>query len=146
MFQWPGLGNYAFQAIQANVQRKLFGVSEGLAFSFPPPAIPGIGTSGGVTMILQDRSGNDDPTFLTKNVFAFLGAISKRPEIAAAIPSYLPAVPQLYADVDKDKASQQQVDLTKRFFVTLCFEVRKSGPSQQTISWFECLDACIPQL
>jgi HAE1 family hydrophobic/amphiphilic exporter-1 len=100
------------QAIQASVQRKLAGVSEGLAFSFPPPAIPGIGTSGGVTMILQDRSGNDDPTFLTKNVYAFLGAVSKRPEIAAAIPSYLPAVPQLYADVDRDKASQQQVDLS----------------------------------
>jgi hydrophobic/amphiphilic exporter-1 (mainly G- bacteria), HAE1 family len=98
-------------AIQASVQQKLAGVSEGLAFSFPPPQIPGIGTSGGVTMILQDRSGNDDPTFLTKNVFAFLGAVSKRPEIAAAVPSYLPAVPQLYADVDQDKASQQQVDL-----------------------------------
>ncbi|MGC2618640.1 MAG: multidrug efflux RND transporter permease subunit [Acidobacteriaceae bacterium] len=100
------------QAIQASVQQKLFGVSEGLAFSFPPPAIPGIGTSGGVTMILQDRSGNDDPNFLTKNVYAFLGAVSKRPEIAAAIPSYLPAVPQLYADVDQDKAAQQQVDLS----------------------------------
>ncbi len=100
------------QAIQASVQQKLAGVSDGLAFSFPPPAIPGIGTSGGVTMILQDRSGNDDPTFLTKNVYGFLGAISKRPEIAAAIPSYLPAVPQLYADVDRDKATQQQVDLS----------------------------------
>ena len=100
------------ESIQASVQQKLAGVSEGLAFSFPPPAIPGIGTSGGVTMILQDRSGNDDPTFLTKNVFAFLGAVSKRPEIAAAVPSYLPAVPQLYADVDRDKASQQQVDLS----------------------------------
>jgi HAE1 family hydrophobic/amphiphilic exporter-1 len=100
------------QAIQASVQQKLAGVSEGLAFSFPPPAIPGIGTSGGVTMILQDRSGNDDAAFLTKNVFAFLGAVSKRPEIAAAVPSYLPAVPQLYADVDRDKASQQQVDLS----------------------------------
>ena len=77
---------------------------DGLAFSFPPPAIPGIGTSGGVTMILQDRSGNDDPSFLTKNLFAYLGALSKRPEIAAAIPSYLPAVPQLYADVDREKA------------------------------------------
>jgi len=33
------------QAIQASVQQKLAGVSEGLAFSFPPPAIPGIGTS-----------------------------------------------------------------------------------------------------
>ena len=99
------------EAIQASVQRQLGGVSDGLAFSFPPPAIPGIGTSGGVTMILQDRSGNDDPTFLTKNLFGFLGALSKRPEIAAAIPSYLPAVPQLYADVDREKASQQQVDL-----------------------------------
>jgi HAE1 family hydrophobic/amphiphilic exporter-1 len=93
------------------VQRQLAGVSDGLAFSFPPPAIPGIGTSGGVTMILQDRSGNDDPTFLTRNLFAYLGALSKRPEIGAAIPSYLPAVPQLYADVDKEKAFAQQVDL-----------------------------------
>ncbi len=100
------------QAIQASVQQKLAGVSDGIAFSFPPPAIPGIGTSGGVTMILQDRSGNDDPNFLTKNVFAFLGAVSKRPEIAAAVPSYLPAVPQLYADVDQEKAAQQQVDLS----------------------------------
>ncbi len=87
------------------------GANEGLAFSFPPPSIPGVGTSGGVTMILQDRSGNDDPTFLTKNLFGFLGALSKRPEIAAAIPSYMPGVPQLYADVDREKAEQQQVDL-----------------------------------
>jgi HAE1 family hydrophobic/amphiphilic exporter-1 len=98
-------------AIQASVQRQLAGVSDGLAFSFPPPAIPGIGTSGGVTMILQDRSGNDAPNFLTRNLGAYLGALSKRPEIAAAIPSYLPAVPQLYADVDKEKAFAQQVDL-----------------------------------
>jgi hydrophobic/amphiphilic exporter-1 (mainly G- bacteria), HAE1 family len=99
-------------AIQLNLQRQLGSISEGLAFSFPPPAIPGVGTSGGVTMILEDRSGNDDPAFLTKNLFGFLGALSKRPEIAAAIPSYLPAVPQLYADVDREKASQQQVDLS----------------------------------
>jgi HAE1 family hydrophobic/amphiphilic exporter-1 len=99
------------QAIQASVAQKLASNSAGLAFSFPPPAIPGIGTSGGVTMILEDRSGNDDPNFLTKNLFAYLGALKGRPEIAAAIPSYLPAVPQLYADVDKEKVVQQQVDL-----------------------------------
>jgi hydrophobic/amphiphilic exporter-1 (mainly G- bacteria), HAE1 family len=99
------------QAIQASMQQKLAGLSQGLAFAFPPPAIPGIGTAGGVTMILQDRSGNDDPTFLTNSVYAFLGAVSKRPEIAAAIPSYLPSVPQLYAEVDRDRAAQQQVEL-----------------------------------
>jgi hydrophobic/amphiphilic exporter-1 (mainly G- bacteria), HAE1 family len=100
------------EAIQASMQQKLASNSEGLAFAFSPPSIPGIGTAGGVTMILQDRSGNDDPKFLATNVSTFLGAISKRPEIAAAIPSYLPAVPQLYAEVDRDKASQQQVDLS----------------------------------
>ena len=98
-------------SISGTVQGKLGGMSDGLAFSFPPPAIPGIGTSGGVTMVLEDRSGKDDAQFLTQNIYAFLGAVSKRPEIAAAIPSYLPAVPQIYADVDREKASQQQVDL-----------------------------------
>ena len=100
------------ESIQSSLTGKLGGMSDGLAFSFPPPAIPGIGTSGGVTMVLEDRSGKDDPQFLTQNLYAFLGAVSKRPEIAVAIPSYLPAVPQLYADVDREKASQQQVDLT----------------------------------
>ena len=98
--------------IQSNLQKRLFMNPDGIAFAFPPPSIPGLGTSGGVTMVLEDRSGSDDPATLSKNVFAFLGAISKRPEIAAAIPSYQPAVPQLYADVDREKALQQQVDLT----------------------------------
>ena len=98
--------------LQSSIQKKLAADPDGIAFAFPPPSIPGIGTSGGVTMILEDRSGGDDPAVLTKNVFAFLGAISKRPEIAAAIPSYQPAVPQLYVDVDKEKALEQQVDLT----------------------------------
>jgi HAE1 family hydrophobic/amphiphilic exporter-1 len=98
-------------AIQKAVSMKLMGNPAALAFSFPPPSIPGIGTSGGVTMIVEDRSGNDDPTFLTKNLYAYLGALKNRPEIAASIPSYLPAVPQLYADVDKEKAIEQQVDL-----------------------------------
>ena len=97
--------------IQASVQKKLGGDPDGIAFAFPPPSIPGLGTSGGVTMVIEDRSGVDDPTTLTKNLFGFLGALSKRPEIAVAIPSYQPAVPQLYADVDREKALQQQVDL-----------------------------------
>ncbi len=103
--------NVQLASIQKSVSGKLAGMSDGLAFSFPPPAIPGIGTSGGVTMILEDRSGKDNAQFLTQNIYAFLGAAAKRPEIAVAIPSYLPAVPQIYADVDREKASQQQVDL-----------------------------------
>ncbi|MGC2480867.1 MAG: efflux RND transporter permease subunit, partial [Candidatus Sulfotelmatobacter sp.] len=65
--------------IQSHVQRQLAADPDGIAFAFPPPSIPGIGTSGGVTMILEDRSGSDDPSALTRNVFSFLGALSKRP-------------------------------------------------------------------
>jgi len=100
------------QYLQSSIQKQLGANPDGIAFAFPPPSIPGIGTSGGVTMILEDRSGGDDAAVLTKNVFGFLGALSKRPEIAAAIPSYQPAVPQLYVDVDKEKALEQQVNLS----------------------------------
>jgi HAE1 family hydrophobic/amphiphilic exporter-1 len=62
-------------------------------------------------MVLEDRSGSGNLNFLTANTYKFLGALSKRPEIAAAIPSYAPAVPQLYVDVDREKAAQQQVNL-----------------------------------
>ena len=98
--------------IQGNLQKQLAQNPDGIAFAFPPPSIPGIGTSGGVTMVLEDRSGSDDPATLTKEVYGFLGALKKRPEIGAAIPSYQPAVPQIYADVDRAKALQQQVTLS----------------------------------
>ncbi len=98
--------------IQGNLQKQLSGNADGIAFAFPPPSIPGIGTSGGVTMVLEDRSGSDDPTTLTKNVYGFLAALKQRPEIGAAQPSYQPAVPQLFADVDKEKVLQQQVQLS----------------------------------
>src|SRR6201996_5701199 len=98
--------------IQGNLQKQLGADPDGIAFAFPPPSIPGIGTSGGVTMILEDRSGSDDPMILTKNVMTFLGALKQRPEIGAAVPSFEPAVPQLYASVDQDKVLQQQVSLS----------------------------------
>jgi HAE1 family hydrophobic/amphiphilic exporter-1 len=101
-----------FTVIQQNLAKELSGVKQGLAFSFPPPAIPGLGSSGGVSMVLEDRSGSGNLDFLTANTYKFLGALKNRPEIAAAIPSYNPAVPQLYVNVDREKAAQQQVNLS----------------------------------
>ena len=97
--------------IEEQVNKKLAKLPEGLAFAFPPPAIPGVGTSGGVTFILEDRSGKGDLSFLTKNLGTFLSTVAGRPEIASAIPSYQPAVPQVHVTVDREKAMQQQVNL-----------------------------------
>ena len=102
-----------FTNIQLNLAKALGGIKQGIAFSFAPPAIAGLGTSGGVSMVLEDRSGSNDSQFLTQNLYKYLGAISQNHQIiAAAIPTYYPAVPQLYVDVDREKVEQQQVQLS----------------------------------
>ena len=63
-------------------------------------------------MILEDRSGSNDLSFLTQNLNKYMAACRKRPEIAAIVPTYLPEVPQLYVDVDRTKVRQQQVSLS----------------------------------
>jgi hydrophobe/amphiphile efflux-1 (HAE1) family protein len=99
-----------YKAIQQNVAMGLMGVRSGLAFSFPPPAIPGVGTSGGVSAVLEDRSGGPQQV-LTENVSKYMAALRKRPEIASVITTYVPNVPQIYVDVDRAKAVQEGVNL-----------------------------------
>jgi hydrophobic/amphiphilic exporter-1 (mainly G- bacteria), HAE1 family len=93
------------------LNQKLAGVAEAQAFAFAPPAIPGIGTSGGVTFMLEDRSGKD-PAFLAENTQAFLAAARKRPEFARLFTTLLPSVPQFFAEVDRDKVLKQGITLT----------------------------------
>ena len=48
-----------FQVIKAGLNQELSKLPEGIAFAFSPPAIPGVGTSGGFTFVLEDRAGKD---------------------------------------------------------------------------------------
>ncbi len=100
----------SYEAIKAHMNKELSKVTSGIAFSFPPPAIPGVGTSGGVTFVLQDRSGKDI-TFLGKNLQTFLAAARKRPELASVTTTALFGVPQVGVTVDKAKVLTQQVNL-----------------------------------
>ena len=97
-----------FQQIKQNINRELSKIPEGIAFSFSPPAIPGVGTSGGFTFVLEDRAGND-VQFLSDNLNRFLAAARKRPEIANVSTTFLPSVPQQFVDVDRDKVIKQGV-------------------------------------
>ena len=96
------------QAIKAHLNRELSKLPEGVAFSFSPPAIPGVGTSGGFTFILEDRSGSDIQ-FLASNVEKFMAAARKRPEIAGLSTTLLASVPQQFVNVDRDKVIKQGV-------------------------------------
>ncbi|HYX67803.1 MAG TPA: multidrug efflux RND transporter permease subunit [Terriglobales bacterium] len=100
-----------YEAIKLHLNRELSKVSEGVAFSFPPPAIPGVGASGGFTFMLEDRSGKET-AFLTANARKFMEAARKRPELAGLSTTALPAVPQVYVDVDRARAIAQGVQLS----------------------------------
>jgi len=97
-----------FQVIKAQLNRKLSQIPEGIAFDFSPPAIPGVGTAGGFTFVLEDRAGND-VQFLSSNLNTFLAAARKRPEIANISTTFLGSVPQQFIDVDREKVLKQAV-------------------------------------
>ncbi|HEY3914420.1 MAG TPA: efflux RND transporter permease subunit, partial [Verrucomicrobiae bacterium] len=101
-----------YEAIRASLNKRLSRVPEAVSFSFPPPAIAGVGTAGGFTMVLEDRAGKDIP-FLAGNVTKFMDAARKRPEISSITTTFLPAVPQLYVDVDRDRVLKQGAELSE---------------------------------
>jgi HAE1 family hydrophobic/amphiphilic exporter-1 len=97
--------------IMREINERLHYLPEAQAFAFPPPAIPGVGTSGGVTFMLEDRSGST-VQFLADNTNAFLAAARERPEFQSVTTTFIPGVPQMFAKVDRDKVLKQGVDLS----------------------------------
>jgi len=100
-----------FQTLKAHLNQRLSRLPSAVAFAFSPPAIPGVGTAGGFTFMLEDRSGGD-VQFLAKNLGTFLEAARKRPEIASLSTTFLATVPQQFVDVDRDKVLKQGVSLS----------------------------------
>jgi hydrophobic/amphiphilic exporter-1 (mainly G- bacteria), HAE1 family len=101
----------SYDAIKRHMALALSKVTSGIAYSFPPPAIPGVGTSGGFSFVLEDRSGGTTE-FLAQNEQAFLAAANKRPELAGVMSTALLSVPQVGVTVDNAKVLTQQVGLT----------------------------------
>jgi hydrophobic/amphiphilic exporter-1 (mainly G- bacteria), HAE1 family len=100
-----------YQEIRARLNKQLSALPVGIAFSFSPPAIPGVGTSGGFSFVLEDRAGRD-VSFLASNLARFLAAARKRPEIGTISSTFLPSVPQQFVEVDRDKVLKQGVAIS----------------------------------
>jgi HAE1 family hydrophobic/amphiphilic exporter-1 len=79
-------------------------------FAFGPPALPGLGSGSGFSIMIQDRGGNT-PAYLGENTMKFIKAAKERPEIGAAFTTYQANVPQRYLDIDKEKALKMGVSL-----------------------------------
>jgi len=109
-----------YEAIMASLNGKMSKLPSAVAFAFSPPAIPGIGTAGGVTFILEDRAGKDIP-FLWGNTQKFLAAAQKRPELSRVTTTFIPTVPQIFVKVDRDKVLKQGVDIGEVYRVLQAF-------------------------
>src|ERR1700704_6335517 len=97
-----------YQEIKNRLNQELSGLPVGTVFSFSPPAVPGVGTSGGFQFVLEDRSGKD-VEFLSDNLNKFLAVARKRPEIGLVTSTFIPSVPQEYINVDREKVLKQSV-------------------------------------
>ena len=100
--------------INDQLNAKIAGIQEGFAFSLLPPPILGLGNGSGYSLFVQDRA-NLGYGALQGAVQGFQGAVSQTPGMGFPISSYQANVPQLDAEVDRDKAKAQGVPLTELF-------------------------------
>ena len=85
-------------------------VNEAQVFAFGPPAIPGLGSGSGFTLMIQDKGGNT-PAYLAEHAGKFIQAAQKRPEIGSIFTTFQAGVPQRYLEINKDKALKAGVSL-----------------------------------
>ncbi|WP_028081926.1 efflux RND transporter permease subunit [Solimonas soli] len=100
--------------IAAQLNQKLGAIDDALVIAVLPPAILGLGTSGGFKARLVDRN-NAGPAALYDTAQAFVGKLRQTPELARVFSTYDINAPQLYADIDRVKAKRLGIDLDAVF-------------------------------
>jgi HAE1 family hydrophobic/amphiphilic exporter-1/multidrug efflux pump len=89
-------------------------IKEGLALAFPPPPIFGLGTAGGFEFYIQNR-GEGGPKKLSEVAQAFQAKAGQDRNLAQVQTLWRANVPQLYVDVDREKAKALGVPLDEIF-------------------------------
>jgi HAE1 family hydrophobic/amphiphilic exporter-1 len=102
-------------ALISQLQAKFASIREANIIVIAPPAIPGLGATGGFTFELQQRESNDDIKTFERNVNAFMAAANKRPEIARAITFFNARTPNYQLTVDRVKCKKMGVNLDEVF-------------------------------
>ena len=109
---WEGDGIYRFfmnpldaNMVVAQIFIKTAHIKDASILAFAPPMIPGFSASGGVSLVMQDRTGGDLNRFY-EIVKDYIAELNKRPEIQMAQTSYNPSYPQYMVHVDVAKCKQ----------------------------------------
>ncbi|MGN6740085.1 efflux RND transporter permease subunit [Dyella sp.] len=97
-------------AIAGALNQKFAAIQDAYIAIFPPPPVQGLGTIGGFRLQVEDRSdqGYQELYKQTQNLIA---ASQKEPALAGLFSSYQVSVPQIDAEVDREEAKAEGVDL-----------------------------------
>lgn len=107
---WEEREKTALMVTQMTNMRFVRDITEATVVAVGPPPIPGLGSSGGFTMEIQDRGGNT-PQYLAEQTKRFVDAAKERPEIGAIFSLYRANVPQKRIQVDHEKAEKLGVKI-----------------------------------
>ena len=117
---WGERGHKTIQELTQQIKEEMQKYPEAKVYIFTPPVIPGLGSSGGFEMQLEARG---DATYddLVQAADTLLYYASRRKEISGVSSSMQPEIPQLYFDVDRDKAKILGVPMTDIFSTLKAF-------------------------
>lgn len=96
------------------LRAKVAGFPEAEINFFEPPSIPGLGMNGGIDMRLQAFD-NADPQDLDDVAQSFLAKVMAMPEVMFAFTTYTAKTPNIFLEIDRDKAQALDVDVSKIF-------------------------------
>lgn len=89
-------------------------IPEALILAFNAPSIPGLGSTGGFSLQVQDPSGGDFTEFAAVTQ-EFVAKAMEYPAIAAANTNFRVSTPRLYAQVDRERAKALGVPISEVF-------------------------------
>ena len=104
----------SLQSLMAEVQGKLFGVATASIIVFNPPPIPGLGSTGGLNLEVQDITGQT-PQDLAQALGALVYNANQRPELSNIYSTFRANVPQVYINLDRQKAEVMGVSVADVF-------------------------------
>ncbi|UYZ61499.1 efflux RND transporter permease subunit [Hymenobacter weizhouensis] len=99
------------QGLIATVQRRLSRLREANIVVLSPPAIPGLGNTGGFSFVLQEREAGGDIRAFDTALQGFLGALRQRPEITGAFSFFTANTPGYQLTIDREKAKKLGVSI-----------------------------------
>lgn len=103
------------QAFMGRMRQQLGAVSTGYAAVFNVPPIIGLGSTGGFEYMLEDRSGRSTPQSMAQVMNGLVGAANQDGRLAAVFSTYASDTPQLYLNIDRDKAQALGVPIANVF-------------------------------